>query len=87
MTEKSARLRGLSRGSSPPSMSKPIIHKKTVADETIPQNPDERVKLIAFIRNTLDEADLSDTPIVAGVGGSSTRETIALAQAAEKAGA
>ncbi|KAJ5150905.1 dihydrodipicolinate synthase [Penicillium canariense] len=48
---------------------------------------DERTALIHFIRNTLDEAGLQTTPIVAGVGGLSTRETIQLSHAAAKAGA
>ncbi|KAH8698689.1 putative dihydrodipicolinate synthase [Talaromyces proteolyticus] len=48
---------------------------------------DERTALIRFIRATLDEAGLKLTPIVAGVGGLSTRETIALAKAASDAGA
>ncbi|KAL3455153.1 putative dihydrodipicolinate synthase [Aspergillus heterothallicus] len=48
---------------------------------------DERVALIKFIRATLDDAGLGETPIVAGVGGLSTRETIALARAAAEAGA
>ncbi|EEA20038.1 hypothetical protein EYB25_007572 [Talaromyces marneffei] len=48
---------------------------------------DERIALIQFIRATLDEAGLTSTPIVAGVGGLSTRETIKLAKAASKAGA
>jgi L-threo-3-deoxy-hexylosonate aldolase len=43
--------------------------------------------LIKFIRTTLDEANLETTPIVAGVGGLSTRETIELAKAAAEAGA
>lgn len=43
--------------------------------------------MIKFIRATLDEAGLQSTPIVAGVGGSSTRETISLAKAAAEAGA
>ncbi|KAJ5389409.1 dihydrodipicolinate synthase [Penicillium cataractarum] len=47
----------------------------------------ERTALIRFIRDTLDEAGLRSTPIVAGVGGSSTRETIQLARAAAEAGA
>ncbi len=47
----------------------------------------ERVQLIQFIRRTLDEAGLPDTPIVAGVGGLSTRETIRLAKDAAAAGA
>ncbi|EED24627.1 dihydrodipicolinate synthase, putative [Talaromyces stipitatus ATCC 10500] len=48
---------------------------------------DERIALIQFIRVTLDEADLTSTPIVVGVGGLSTRETIELARAAAKSGA
>ncbi|KAF2113896.1 putative dihydrodipicolinate synthase [Lophiotrema nucula] len=48
---------------------------------------DERVELIKFIRSSLDGAGLNETPIVAGVGGSSTRETITLARAAADAGA
>lgn len=43
--------------------------------------------MIQFIRATLDEAGLTSTPIVAGVGGLSTRETIELSKAAAKAGA
>ncbi|KAJ5585152.1 dihydrodipicolinate synthase [Penicillium hispanicum] len=48
---------------------------------------DERTALIRFIRTTLDDAGLQSTPIVAGVGGLSTRETIQLARAAAEAGA
>ncbi|KAJ5728795.1 dihydrodipicolinate synthase [Penicillium malachiteum] len=48
---------------------------------------EERTSLIRFIRATMDEAGLNATPIVAGVGGLSTRETIQLAQAAAEAGA
>ncbi|PWY83885.1 putative dihydrodipicolinate synthase [Aspergillus sclerotioniger CBS 115572] len=48
---------------------------------------DERTSLIRFIRATLDEAGLNETPIIAGVGGLSTRETITLARAAAEAGA
>ncbi|KAH8682140.1 putative dihydrodipicolinate synthase [Xylariales sp. PMI_506] len=55
--------------------------------EAVHLSPEERVKLIQFIRASLDEAELSSTPIVAGVGGSSTRETIQLARAAAAAGA
>ena len=51
------------------------------------QSFDERVRIIRFIRRTLDEEGMSSTPIVAGVGGSSTRETISLARAAANAGA
>ncbi|KAJ0295648.1 hypothetical protein COL516b_012400 [Colletotrichum fioriniae] len=52
-----------------------------------PPSSEERVDLIKFIRRTLDDAGLTDMPIVAGVGGSSTRETIKLAHAAGNAGA
>ncbi|TVY81070.1 L-threo-3-deoxy-hexylosonate aldolase [Lachnellula suecica] len=55
--------------------------------EAVHLNYDERTTLIQFIRKTLDEEGLSETPIVAGVGGSSTRETILLARAAAEAGA
>ncbi|KAL5446223.1 hypothetical protein PMIN07_002329 [Paraphaeosphaeria minitans] len=55
--------------------------------EAVHLSPNERVELIRFIRTVLDEAELADTPIVAGVGGSSTRETIQLAMAAADAGA
>ncbi|KAL2204265.1 putative dihydrodipicolinate synthase [Sarocladium strictum] len=55
--------------------------------EAVHLSPEERVALIKFIRRTLDDAGLTDMPIVAGVGGSSTRETIRLAHAAASAGA
>ncbi|KAJ5724575.1 dihydrodipicolinate synthase [Penicillium malachiteum] len=55
--------------------------------EAIHLSYEERTSLIRFIRATMDEAGLNDTPIVAGVGGLSTRETIQLAQAAAEAGA
>ncbi|KAJ6128841.1 hypothetical protein N7471_010058 [Penicillium samsonianum] len=48
---------------------------------------DERVSLIRFIRATLDAEGLQSTPIVAGVGGLSTRETISLSKAAADTGA
>ncbi|KAJ5553551.1 hypothetical protein N7494_002929 [Penicillium frequentans] len=48
---------------------------------------EERTDLIRFIRATLDEAGLQSTPIVAGVGGLSTRETILFAKSAAEAGA
>jgi 4-hydroxy-2-oxoglutarate aldolase len=51
------------------------------------QTPDERIRMIQFIRHTLDEEGLADLPIVAGVGGNSTRETISLAKSAAAAGA
>lgn len=56
-------------------------------DPNITQSFEERTTLIRFIRATLDEAGLQSTPIVAGVGGLSTRETIQLSQAAAEAGA
>lgn len=49
--------------------------------------PEERVDLITFVRKTLDEDGLGETPIVAGVGGASTRETLRLARDAADAGA
>lgn len=49
--------------------------------------PQERVKLIQTLRNALDSIGLQKTPIVAGVGGNSTRETIQLARDAVAAGA
>ncbi|OKL55848.1 hypothetical protein UA08_08908 [Talaromyces atroroseus] len=55
--------------------------------EAVHLSSDERIALIQFIRATLDEAGLTSTPIVAGVGGLSTRETIKLARDAAKAGA
>lgn len=58
-----------------------------VTNEGATKDKQERVQLIKFIRTTLDGAGLSKTPIVAGVGASSTRETIALAQSAARAGA
>ncbi|KAI1340974.1 putative dihydrodipicolinate synthase [Xylariaceae sp. FL0016] len=60
--------------------------RKTRPDASA-QSYEERQQLIQFIRTALDEAGLADTPIVAGVGGSSTRETIQLARAASEAGA
>ncbi|OJJ46427.1 hypothetical protein ASPZODRAFT_159359 [Penicilliopsis zonata CBS 506.65] len=55
--------------------------------EAVHLTPSERTSLIKFIRNTLNNAGLETTPIVAGVGGLSTRETIELAKAAAEAGA
>ncbi|KAF4633766.1 hypothetical protein G7Y89_g4354 [Cudoniella acicularis] len=55
--------------------------------EAVHLNYDERKRVIRFIRETLDQGGLTSTPIVAGVGGSSTRETIELAHAAATAGA
>lgn len=51
------------------------------------QTPQERVKLIQTLRSALDSIGLQETPIVAGVGGNSTRETIQLARDAAAAGA
>ncbi|KAL5324689.1 hypothetical protein ACEPPN_009237 [Leptodophora sp. 'Broadleaf-Isolate-01'] len=47
----------------------------------------ERIQLIKALRSSLDENDLHKTPIVAGVGATSTRETISLAKDAAAAGA
>ncbi|KAI7239050.1 putative dihydrodipicolinate synthase [Hortaea werneckii] len=55
--------------------------------EAVHMTRDERVQLIQFTRKALDDAALSCMPIVAGVGGSSTRETIRLANDAADAGA
>ncbi|KAF2768351.1 putative dihydrodipicolinate synthase [Teratosphaeria nubilosa] len=55
--------------------------------EAVHLTHDERTHLIRFTRQTLDAADLTSLPIVAGVGGSSTRETIKLAHDAHNAGA
>ncbi|KAL1901810.1 hypothetical protein Sste5346_001513 [Sporothrix stenoceras] len=55
--------------------------------EAVHLSPEERVELIRFVRRTLDENGLTKTPIVAGVGGASTRETIRLAHDAAAAGA
>jgi dihydrodipicolinate synthase/N-acetylneuraminate lyase len=45
------------------------------------------VSLIRFIRKTLDENGFQDRPIVAGVGGLCTMESIKLAKDAAAAGA
>ncbi|KAL7813045.1 hypothetical protein V8C26DRAFT_406102 [Trichoderma gracile] len=55
--------------------------------EAVHLTPQERFKLIQTLRSTLDSAGLQKTPIVAGVGGNSTRETIQLARDATSAGA
>jgi 4-hydroxy-2-oxoglutarate aldolase len=47
----------------------------------------ERITLIKTARHALDEADLRETVLVAGVGAYSTRETIQFAKDAEEAGA
>ncbi|KAM0449693.1 hypothetical protein ACHAO4_007358 [Trichoderma viride] len=55
--------------------------------EAVHLTPQERVKLIQTLRSALDSIGLQETPIVAGVGGNSTRETIQLARDAAAAGA
>ncbi|OAL28710.1 hypothetical protein AYO22_02575 [Fonsecaea multimorphosa] len=50
-------------------------------------DPSERRTLIEVTRQTLDDLSLTSTPIVAGVGGLSTRETIRLCRDAAAAGA
>ncbi|PQE06262.1 Aldolase-type TIM barrel protein [Rutstroemia sp. NJR-2017a BBW] len=55
--------------------------------EAVHLSPEERTTIIRFIRKTLDDEGLQATPIVAGVGGASTRETIELSRAAADAGA
>ncbi|PWN88818.1 putative dihydrodipicolinate synthase [Acaromyces ingoldii] len=56
--------------------------------EAVHLTPEERIRLISFTRKTLDaEPGLVDVPIVAGVGGASTRESVALARDAARAGA
>ncbi|UNI24561.1 4-hydroxy-2-oxoglutarate aldolase [Purpureocillium takamizusanense] len=47
----------------------------------------ERIELIRALRSALDENNLHETPIVAGVGATSTRETIHFSQDAAAAGA
>jgi len=49
--------------------------------------PEERVTLFEAARSALDEAGLSDTVLICGTGGNSTRATIALCKSAAKAGA
>jgi 4-hydroxy-2-oxoglutarate aldolase len=51
------------------------------------QDSQERIQLIQALRSALDENGLQKTPIVAGVGATSTRETISLANDAAAAGA
>ncbi|KAK2777488.1 dihydrodipicolinate synthetase [Colletotrichum kahawae] len=48
---------------------------------------EERIELIRTARETLDRIGCSDVPIIAGVGGASTRESIKLARDAAEAGA
>ena len=47
----------------------------------------ERTRIIHSARKALDAAGFSDVPIIAGAGGSSTRETIALCEEVADAGA
>ncbi|KAK8853372.1 hypothetical protein IAR55_004076 [Kwoniella newhampshirensis] len=49
--------------------------------------PEERISIIKFIRLTLDQEGMQNRAIVAGVGGSSTRESIRFARDAAEAGA
>ncbi|EHK17306.1 uncharacterized protein TRIVIDRAFT_195254 [Trichoderma virens Gv29-8] len=55
--------------------------------EAVHLTPQERIKLIQTLRSALNSIDLQNTPIVVGVGGNSTRETIQLARDAAAAGA
>ncbi|KAH0284912.1 putative dihydrodipicolinate synthase [Aureobasidium namibiae CBS 147.97] len=55
--------------------------------EAVHLSRDERIILIRCTRQALDKQGFESVPIVAGVGGSSTRETIQLAQDAASAGA
>lgn len=49
--------------------------------------PDERVTLIKAARSALDQAGLTQVPIIAGTGVGSTRESISLSKQAAAAGA
>ncbi|KAK4061819.1 hypothetical protein Trihar35433_9419 [Trichoderma harzianum] len=55
--------------------------------EAVHLTSQERIKLIQTLRTALDSIGLQNTPIVAGVGGNSTRETVQLARDAAAAGA
>ncbi|THY14130.1 putative dihydrodipicolinate synthase [Aureobasidium pullulans] len=55
--------------------------------EAVHLSRDERVTLIRCTRQALDKQGFESVPIVAGVGGLSTRETVHLAQDAASAGA
>ncbi|KAF4916917.1 L-threo-3-deoxy-hexylosonate aldolase [Colletotrichum viniferum] len=57
------------------------------AGEAVHLDREERIELIRTARETLDRIGCSDVPIVAGVGGASTRESIKLARDAAEAGA
>lgn len=48
---------------------------------------DERIELIKAARAALDEAGLTDVPLIAGTGAGSTRETVFLSKQAAEAGA
>jgi len=50
-------------------------------------SPSERIELIISARKALDEAGLTEVPIIAGTGVGSTRETIKLSKEASEAGA
>lgn len=51
------------------------------------QSRDERKQLIRVGRDALDQVGLADVPIVAGIGASSTRESIQFCQDAAESGA
>ncbi|TIA33630.1 putative dihydrodipicolinate synthase [Aureobasidium pullulans] len=55
--------------------------------EAVHLSRDERATLIRCTRQALDKQGFESVPIVAGVGGSSTRETVQLARDAASAGA
>ncbi|KAI5245764.1 hypothetical protein E4T43_02893 [Aureobasidium subglaciale] len=57
------------------------------AREAVHLSREERSTLIRCTRETLDEQGFESVPVVAGVGGLSTRETIQLAKDAFEAGA
>lgn len=58
-----------------------------MTDTNFSQSSEERTLLIQTARKALDEANLKHVPIVAGIGTTSTRETIKLAHSAADAGA
>ena len=47
----------------------------------------DRVALITAAREALNDAELTDVPIIAGAGAGSTRETVQLSREAAEAGA
>ncbi|KAJ7578985.1 putative dihydrodipicolinate synthase [Mycena floridula] len=55
--------------------------------EAVHLNHKERATLVKAAREALDEAGLTDFPVMAGAGGASTRETIEFAKEAAEAGA